>query len=292
MSLSEQHAARIPHRCLIRLKSVYATLKGAERRAMDFILGHAEAAADASIVTVARGAGCSEATLTRLARRMGYAGYAELKADLRRGDDPENGLIVYRDINRDDDCLTVARKVFAASIQSLSDTLSILNRDAYEAAVRALLGARRMVFCGLGDAGQVALSAAQKFLRLNADCRASEDPDLQLILCTHLAKGDVLLAISHSGQSRTVLAAVAQARKRRATVLAITNFRHSPLAKAADVVLLTADFSEHVTGEVISKRVSELCLIESLYVNYLLARGGACLGALRQSNKAVEGNKL
>ena len=130
-----------------------------------------------------------------------------------------------------------------------------------EQAVDALLGASRIVFAGLGDAGVVAMEACQRFIRIGVACNASEDPDLQLIFAEHLSKGDVFFAISHTGRSRTVLDAMKRARKAGATILLITNYPVSPLAKHADLVLLTAAFSRHLTGEVISKRVAELCII-------------------------------
>ena len=46
---------------------------------------------------------------------------------------------------------------------------------------------------------------------------------------------------------------VKRAQDAGATVIAITNFPVSPIAKHADILLLTAAFSQHHTGEVISK---------------------------------------
>jgi hypothetical protein len=57
-------------------------------------------------------------------------------------------------------------------------------------------------------------------------------------------------------------------------------------------VLLTAAFSGHLTGEVISKRVTELRIIESLSIGYLIRRGDPALERLARSNEAVTINKL
>jgi RpiR family transcriptional regulator, carbohydrate utilization regulator len=102
----------------------------------------------------------------------------------------------------------------------------------------------------------------------------------------------VLIAISHSGRSRTVLDVVKRAHDAGATVIAITNFPVSPIAKHSDILLLTAAFSQHHTGEVISKRISELCIIESLYINFLIKKGQPALRRLSQSNEAVQVHKV
>jgi len=43
---------------------------------------------------------------------------------------------------------------------------------------------------------------------------------------------------------------------------------------------------------VISKRVAELCIVESLYISYLIRRGDSALERLSRSNEAVKINKL
>jgi DNA-binding MurR/RpiR family transcriptional regulator len=276
----------LPHAVAVKARAVYPTLKRAERAAMDYITGNVSAVISASIVTVAKSAGCSEATLFRLSRHLGYEGFPALKAALARQTVTQDG-VVYRGIAAQDSPDAVLQKVFAASILSLQDTLAVLDPVQYAAAVTAVVGARRLLLCGLGDASLVAAAAAQKFTRVDIDARSSEDPDTQLIQASHLGPGDVTIAISHSGTTTTVLNTAAEAHRRGATVVAITNFPHSPLAKAADIVLLTADFAEHLNGEVVSKRVSEQCLLESLYINCLIARNGTLGEAQKRAQDAV-----
>jgi arabinose-5-phosphate isomerase len=52
-----------------------------------------------------------------------------------------------------------------------------------------------------------------------------------------LARGDVLIALSNSGETRELLDAVRAARGLEARVVAVTARADSPLARAADVVL-------------------------------------------------------
>jgi DNA-binding MurR/RpiR family transcriptional regulator len=155
-----------------------------------------------------------------------------------------------------------------------------------------MLGAARLGFYGLGNAAVVAREAYQKFLRIGVPAFTAEDPDVQaLILSTQLKRGDALVAISHSGESLPVIAAADLARQRGIRVIAITNFPRSTLARAAGIVLTTAAFQEHVNGEVGAKRLAQLCVLESLYVCYLLRRGGRARASLRESSAALARNK-
>lgn len=287
----QQNWHKISHSILIKLQGIYDSLKKAERRAADFLLADPQFVSSASIVEVATKAKCSEATLVRLAKKLGYEGYSELKAAILEGNTSQP-IKIYQDISEADDYGTIVKKVFQASIQALTDTLEVLDVKEYERAVEALMSAGKVVFYGVGDAATVALSGYQKFIRVGIEAQVASDPDLQLITASHLKKGDVAIAISHSGRSRSVVNAVKRARLAGASTICITNFPFSPLAKNSDIQLITAAFVEHLNGEVISKRVAELCILESLYVGLLMKRAGELEPNLRRSNIAIEINKI
>ena len=289
--MNERNVSHVPRECLVKIRSVYPSVKSAERKAIDYILSRPRSVAGLTIVEFGRAAGCSVATVVRVSKRLGYDGYPSLRRAFRE-DGKTGGLEDYGGVGKSDSGATVARKVFQATIGALQDTLNLLDPGRYEQAVAALLGARKILICGVGDANLVALEAYQRFLRIGENCQVSEDPDLQLIMAAHLERRDVLVAISHSGRSRTVLDVVKKAREAGARVIGITNFPVSPIARSCDVVLLTAAFSTHHTGEVISKRIAELCIVESLYISYLMRKGAGALRRLDRSNDAVRVHKL
>lgn len=278
---------RVPHRCLVKLKGVYNSLKRAERKAADYLLSAPGAIAESGVVEFASHAGCSEATVVRLAQRLGYEGFPELKADFA-----QVGPVPYRDIQAGDAPEVVVKKVFANSIQALSDTLDVLDLEQYRQAAELMLKAKKLAFFGLGNAAVVAREIYQEFLRIGVPAYTAEDGDLQLIIVnTQLGAGDLMTAVSYTGESRPILTLARQARSRGVRLLAITNFPRSTLARLADVVLLTAVFQEHVNGEVGSKRLAQLAVLESLYVNYLLHRASESRKNLVASSRALGANK-
>jgi DNA-binding MurR/RpiR family transcriptional regulator len=287
--MNENNIARVPRNCELRIRAVYGSLKTAERKAVDFILERPEVISTMTIVEVARQADCSEATIVRLAKRLGYGGFPELKADFAQN---ENGQDASRfsSISHTDGPVLVMEKVVETTIVALRDMFSILDQKQYENALEALVKAHSILFLGVGDGAPVAMEACRCFLRLGQMARFSEDPDMQVILASQLSKGDVLVAIAHSGKGRPVVNTVKTARQAGATVVAITNYPVSPLTKNADIVLLTAAFAQNVTGEVISERVAQLCLIESLYINYLIRKRKVSLQNLSISAEAVKIN--
>lgn len=288
--MDKSNLSKIPHKCLLNIKAVYDILQSAEKKAADFIQSNPGEIANSTIVDIASKAKCSEATIVRLSKRLGYEGFLDLKADFANV--TKEHYLEYEEVNEMDDVITVVKKVFDSSIAAINDTFDIMNRIEFEKALDVILSANKIMFCGVGDAALVAKEAYQRFTRIGQNCYTSSDCDIQLILSSQLDKNDVLVAISYSGRSQSVVKAVKIAKKSGAKVIAITNFPISPLTKKSDIILQTAVFSKYATGEVISKRIVELCIIESLFINYLLKKGQPVIDTLRKSNEVIKINKL
>lgn len=285
----------IPHSLVVKIKAVYATLKSAEKKAADLLVNDPVFFAQATISEAAQRADCSEATLVRLAKRLGFDGYPDLKQCLNKEGEakPDSDEIkLYENITKNDSFEEITRKVFHSSIQALTDTINILDMNEYKKAVNAISAANRILLCGAGDAANVTRSGYQKFIRAGFNVSVSTDFDIQLITASQLKAGDVVVAVSHSGRTRSVVELVKYARTRGAAIISITNYPVSPLAKNTDILLLTAAFTEHAKGEVMSKRVTELCILESLYINSIILQERRVADKLKQSNDALEINKL
>jgi len=280
---------KIPHKCLIKLKSIYSTLKSAEKKAADFIFNASENVGSMGVIEFAAAAGCSEATAVRLAKRLGYSGYAELKEDFANS----QPHLPYNNISLDDNLSQVLTKVFSNSIQALNDTLSTIDPAEFEKAVKLLVSANRIAFFGLGNAFAIAREAYQQFLRIGTQVYTAEDPDLQLlIISTQLGANDVIVAISYSGESKPIIKLCEHAKTCGIKVIGITNFPLSSLAKLADVKLQTAVFQEHVNGEIVSKRLAQLCIVEGLYISYLIIKNKQVKSFLKKSENAIKVNKF
>src|SRR4030043_761471 len=110
MEMDKTNSNKIPHKCLLNIKAVYDILQSAEKKAVDFILSNPREIANSTIVDIASKAKCSEATIVRLAKRLGYEGFPELKGDF--ANITKEHYLEYKEINEMDDVITVVKKVF------------------------------------------------------------------------------------------------------------------------------------------------------------------------------------
>lgn len=283
----------LPPKVLLRLQAVYDSLKRAERAAADLLMNQPDWVVTSNTETLAKSIGVSQPTFVRLAQRMGYSGFAELKKVLLSegfeapSDKAHKAEVPYEHISTNDSAGKIAQSIVKASIKALNSMLYVMDLDAYERAVKALIAAERIAFFGSGDSGIVARSAFQKFLRVGAICHTAEDYDTQLMLCALLNERCVCLFVSHSGSTETIIQAAKLAKNAGATTIAVTNFPHSHLAKLCDIVLQTATFVE-CNGEVATQRIAQLAIIESLFIAYRVRLNEKCEAALSTTDSIIE----
>jgi arabinose-5-phosphate isomerase len=130
-----------------------------------------------------------------------------------------------------------ARKVLEIEAEAIRELIPRLDQS-FDRAVETLLAcAGRVVATGMGKSGII----AQK---ISATLASTGCPSLFLhpAEATHgdlgrIVKGDVLLAVSNSGDTEELLGLVAWLKRLGAPVVALTGNPHSPLAQAADVHL-------------------------------------------------------
>ena len=127
-------------------------------------------------------------------------------------------------------------EIEAAAVRALADGLD----EGFDRAVAAMKStAGRVVVTGIGKSGIVGQKIAATLASTGTAAfflHPSEaiHGDLGMIL-----KGDVVLALSHSGETEEVVALIPHIKRRGATLVALTGRRDSTLANGADVVVAT-----------------------------------------------------
>ncbi|MFQ6671977.1 MAG: MurR/RpiR family transcriptional regulator, partial [Candidatus Tectimicrobiota bacterium] len=190
MSIARPFAEKLTG-SLIRIRSSIHDLYAAEQRVAEAILSDPEAVMTSSVTELANRAKASEATVVRFCRSLGYKGYQDFKISLAR-DLVAPVKSLHEELEEDDEAPEVATKVFRSHIQSLEETLAVLDPDVFAQAVELLIGARRIFFIGVGTSAPNVLDAQNKFFRLGYTSAAQTDSHLQVMQAALLGPGDVV----------------------------------------------------------------------------------------------------
>ncbi len=251
--------------CLFKIKEAGALFTSTEQRIAEYILQNPEKVVEGSAQELARESDTSPAAWIRFSKKLGYKGLPALKMDLAK-DDKENDDLYHVLIEEKDSIETMVRKVQKISRNTLEQTYKLLNTDELNAAIQYLLQASNIYLVGIGGSGVVCTDMMQKLTRLHRSVIYHEDAHVLLARIAHITPEDVLVAISYSGETNLVNAAVKYAKNNGTPVIAITQYNvRSTLAKEADVKLyMPLEEKELRLGAILSRNAS-LVLTDLIY---------------------------
>lgn len=251
------------------IRSNYEGLSAAERKLADHILRNPSNTHILSIANLALETHVSEATVVRFARKLGFGGFLALKRSLLTdmvGGHEEPRLTPYERFQPDEPLEAITSKLFSLMRTALNDTYANLEPQRFAEAVELVAHAERVEAFGIGGSGYIAFNATNKFVTAGVCFTPRTDPSLHAHYARFLGASDVALALSHTGKSETVEAAIVNAAAAGARTVAITSNAHSAIARAADVHILTAVPEATVGAEAGVIRVAQVAVLDCLAV--------------------------
>jgi RpiR family transcriptional regulator, carbohydrate utilization regulator len=263
-----------------RLRAGLDRLPAAERRVAALLLTGSGDGEYASVGRLAERAGVSPATVVRLSRRLGYAGYAALKLAIAR----EAGRADQFGYGRTDARSTAAalhQRVMDEDAQSIRAGARTIDPAALEHAQAAIAAAGSVMFAGVGGSAAVAALAAFRFIALGLRVLSATDALIQHLLAGTLGSGDVCVAISHTGESRDTIEVATTAARAGATTIGLTSSAGSPLTNAVAITLVCTDQHDTTARELFANPVAIVSALGALHAGVAARRAGPPAAAAR-----------
>lgn len=259
---------------LARLRAALLVMTPAERVAAEWILARPGEASRSTAAGVAEAAGIGFGSVIRACSRAGYREFGALRTALAVEllAPPALGGVPVRTPQAGDAPEIIIHAVFAAAAQGLRDTAASLDATAVAQAMAVLGEARLVVIVGAGSvSGAIAQLMHVRLLGAGLSACSFPNANDHVPAAMGLGSADVAVGISQSGDTESVREALLAARAAGAGTLALTAYAQSAVARAADVVLVTA-IAPALRGEPATSRVPMLALIDALAVAVLLQR--------------------
>jgi DNA-binding MurR/RpiR family transcriptional regulator len=281
-----------PAGLLVRLRGLRPSLSPAEDRVAERVLADPSAAAARTISELADVAHTSETTVLRFCKRLGMRGYPQLRLALAaESAQPRLRTVADSDLNEHDTVDDIISKVAYADASAVEDTARQLDRAVLGQVAAAIAGASRVDLYGVGASGIVAIDAQQKLHRIGVHAFAYSDPHVALTSAALLRPGDVAMGFSHTGTTKETIEALATARSRGATTVALTNFPLSPVVRTADLVLTTAARETAMRSGATASRIAALTVVDCLYIAVARRDVARATQAVLDTRAAVAGHR-
>ena len=254
--------------CCVRLKEAMDTFSPMEQQVASFIMSFPAEIPDMSIEELAKACNTSVSSVVRLCKSANYNGYKDflrvLSTDLVIHQSKD---VTYSDIKPGDSVESIARNVYMSHIQTIENTLSVLELDELQKAVDAICRAKRVDFYGTGTSGIVATDAQSKFIRIGKISMSSSDSHQQLLTAALLGKNDVAVLISYSGDTRDIVELADVIRRTPATIISLTRCSGNELSRKADIRLYCSSSELLVRSGAMNSRIGSMSVIDALYTS-------------------------
>ena len=276
------------NKTILSIKVKYDEMGRAEKKIADWIFENPNGLVPLSITELAEKCKCSEATVVRFSKRLGFSGYQELKISIAR---ESNSASVNEIITADDNCDEVFKKIIDDIYCSLEMTQKVLKKSELQKAAHKIMDADKIIIAGVGNSASVILDLHHKLLRCGLNAVSYSDNHMQAIAVAHTTEKDVVIGVSLSGSSKDIVDTLKSARENGATTIAITNAGKSPILKHSDIVLCTS--SDELRGSILglNSRVAQLAIINSIYCYILFQKGKEAEEATNRTEQALINKK-
>ena len=277
---------------LATTKFLLPSLTSAEKRVAEFVLASPKEVTRMSLKKLSKRCECGEVTIVRLCKTIGVSGYAELKILLESQLKMPPMKDDFVHLSAGKGMGEIVARVFELNILNLRRTLEVAAIEEYENACKAIVAAGKLCFFAIGDAMFPCSYASLRFRRIGFDCYADSDADIQIVNACNMRKGDVAIAISHSGRTKQVVEAMRIAKERGAVTICITKAGKSELTRHSDIVLYNVTTDTTVDKEIIARRVAEQAMMDALYMGVLQKMENNSFARLQEVSENLKVNKI
>ncbi|MCF2947803.1 MurR/RpiR family transcriptional regulator [Paraglaciecola aquimarina] len=273
---------------LVKIKAIQNSLSTSEAKIASFVLKSSNAIRDLSSQELSSVIGISQSSVIKFTQKLGYKGYPAFKLAIIDALNSEtNDPKLHGEITLKSSLPQISDILLNSKMSVLTETKILIEQASLEQAVKLITSANRILICGLGGSALVGKDFSYKLQKLGFSAYAEPDGHAQLAFVSTFKKGDLVFAISESGQTREIKSVTEQAKENNSSVISLTKYGANPVSENADVKLYSIAEQESLRLSSILARTSQEFVIDILFIALTQASGqGRKL--LEKSNQAVK----
>ena len=187
---------RASPKILISIEAKMGQMTPTMRKLARYLLNNFEKIDGMPMDQLSKKSGVSTATITRFVKEIGFNNYQAFLLEVAKQTIGYTNNIASYSMIDDDDISSLCNKVFNMNIQTIRDTLSILDSDSIEQAVDAIAKAKRVIIFAQGRSVVTATSIHQRLRRLRIFCQLESESHEATILASLVDKNDVVIGVA------------------------------------------------------------------------------------------------
>ena len=271
-----------------RIDSILSSLPKAEKKIATVILNNPESVLNMTATVLGKESNSSAATVIRFCKRIGIPSFTQLKILLSSEVSKPNSL-GYSDITEDESAEDILDKILGNTVQSLQDTISILNTESLTLAIEAIEKASILYVFGVGASFLVAENIAQKFNRIGKTSICYSDPHNFIPALVGNQKNACFIGISNSGETKEVIRLLDVAAESNLTTISMTRFGTNSLSSNATVSLQTVRANEEKLRSAATYSLhAQFLVVDVLFFMYASKNYKSVMQNVKRSRNEIE----
>lgn len=206
-----------------------------------YILEHQEELASLSTRDISKNTYTSSSAVIRLAHKLGFKGYSDLKKQLLYEQEYLNSNFENIDVNipfkAEDTIMSIANIINKVMIESANDTLSLIREDSLKQAVKIMEKSKHIYIFGFSAFVPLAMNFQMKMSRIKKHVVVQNLIGEEKYQANMINSDDCAIVISYSGENDNLLDVVSLLKENNVPVIAITSIGENSLSACVDCTL-------------------------------------------------------
>ncbi len=265
----------------LRIQQAGETLSKTDNRIASYIVKNKEEVKQLTSTEFAQKVDVGQSSVSKFIKKIGFSGFTEFKIalseELVREHHPNNKKRPYgalhNNITLEDSIETITSKIAYNHIHSIENTLTHVLAPNVLLSIKAMIDhldkARKIVLLGLGASSLVAKDLEHKLTKIGKIAIHDFDSHVQITHAMSTTQEDVILTISHSGETEPMVKTLKHMQHKGVTLISITGSNHNSIAKLSDINIATVSTENFIRSSALSSRITQLTLIDTLFIELL-----------------------
>lgn len=245
------------------------------------------------ISQIAKESNIGEATITRFSKKMGFSSLQDFKVTLAQEISISNKskTIINSNIENNEPAIDTAKKLLSTNIATLEKTVDLIDNQDIHKCAKMIINSRRIYFVGIGYSGIIAQDSNYKFMRIGLNCMSFDSSHTMIMMASIMEKDDLLIAISHTGETDAIIKTVELAKQNNVDVISITQNQESKLKDISDVNLVYVSEETILETGSISSKLAQIFLLDLIYTQVVKEKSSEAIDLKIKTTNAIKSLK-
>lgn len=214
--------------------------------------------------------GVGQSSIIKFIKKIGFNRYGEFKIQLSKELENEKIYkvkeIIHSQIYIDDSLENIATKILSEVNRALERTIGNIDYNYFENVIEVIRKSKKILIIGSGMSSIVARDLEMKFMKIKIEAIHYESPHMQLMKLATMDSEDLVMAISHRGETEDVIDVIKKAKKKNIKIVSITSIEKNTVANLSDYNLKIISDENIFRSSAISSRMAQLILNDIIFL--------------------------